>query len=190
MVHVQRPVHHFKGGAPGFGDKAVIDRVAGAFGQLVQGMRQSDVPLRLQNLIPVARLQMHGLGGADLEQGGGRHAPRRRRRQQNKGRNLGAGSQHLGQQAAHGMAHQNRRRLQGGNFLFQVGGVIRQARGGQGGGCGRQVVKAQGGRGDMIAGGFEFLLEPVQRPGAAEGAMDHEDGWLHAYFPSTAMTLR
>ena len=38
----------------------------------------------------------------------------------------------------------------------------------------------QGGRGNGIASGLEFLLQAIQRPGPAERAMDHQHRWLHA----------
>ena len=78
-------------------------------GQFVQRMGQRHIAAGFQHLIPIARLQMHRLGGADLEQGGGRHAPWRRRRQQNQRTHLEPRRQHLRQQSAHGMPHQNGR---------------------------------------------------------------------------------
>jgi hypothetical protein len=81
--------------------------------------------------------------------------------------------------------------MQRSNVFFQIGGIVGQARGGQGIGRRADVMEAQGRRGDGITRRFKFFLQPVQGPGTAKGAMDHQDRWFpHAYLPSAAMTPR
>ena len=128
-------------------------------------MGQRHVAVGLQHLVPVAGLQMHRLGGADLEQGGGRHAPGRRRRQQNQRGDLHARRQHLRQQPAHGMAHQDGRRFQRVRFPLPGRRHNRPGRWCPARRAALFVMKAQARRGDGITGGFEFLLQTVQRPG-------------------------
>ena len=60
---------------PDSGTKTAEHLVAHMPGQLLQGMGHRHVAVGLQNLVPVTGLHMHGLGGADLEQGGGRDTP-------------------------------------------------------------------------------------------------------------------
>ena len=80
------------------------------------------------------------------------------------------------------MTDQDRRFTQGFHLVFQVGSIIADACGAQRRRRTRAIVEAQSGCCDAIARGLEFFLQPVQRPGPAEGAMDHQHWWLLARF--------